>query len=1113
MKNADNRDLRISVDVRKKTDYLQPLFNTEDPPVVFHRVADELAHILNVSYETGKYSSLSFYLIGVLHSAYQDVITHVIKTSKIQLFKDYTKLNEKNATFKSSLKQYDRAFPTKLLKNQMLSETLRSLFVYYVITSNPAIIENAEVAFKSDEFNIEKDAIFFLSSFLPYQSVSTKGLFKKNDIDSLFDFLNKPSILFPTSLEDQLSYILEHWKEYLSENVLKLLKKARDYISEFRKPHFTGSGKPQFKLGTLDGIEAYTEDRDWMPNVVMIAKNALVWLSQLSKKYNRSITHLDEIPDEELIFLRDSGFNALWLIGVWERSPASKRIKCLCGNSDAESSAYSLYEYRIADRLGGQDSLHRLKERLSNYHIRLCGDMVPNHTGIDSPWVIEHPEYFISQSYSPFASYTYNGEDLSSDPNVEIKIEDHYFNKSDCAVTFLRRDKNTGETRFIFHGNDGTSMPWNDTAQLNYLNKDVREAVIGVILRVARDFPIIRFDAAMTLAMKHIRRLWYPEEGHAGDIPGRADHTMSDEEFARLMGEEFWKTVVDRVQKEAPNTLLLAEAFWMMEGYFVRSLGLHRVYNSAFMNMLRNEANKEYRDGIKETLAFDPEIMQRYVNFLNNPDEDAAIEGFGDGDKYFGCATLLSTLPGLPMFGHGQLEGFREKYGMEFSSPKWDETPNYAFLDAHKTLIFPLLKKRRCFSGTKAFELFDLVNEHGGIEENVYAYANGMGPDKVFVFYNNSYSKANGRVTMSVSKNTKENGKKTLRNVSFINALNLERGNDKFMLYQTLNDKLYHIYPISKIEKEGFWIDLNGFETQVFENIRTLTDRFGIYARFFEKFGRRGVEDINDAGEDLMFSSLYSAMAPLLDESYFASIATLLKTSSPKAQKTLTTLLRTTYDAIKSELKNDDFFSSYREFNTESTLEMVKKWLKGFQLTRKKMPLFLDGALSVIPNKEELYGTLMVILPFLDKIKDSDELLLFIRSVLRFFTYRFKKEDGAIDRERMERIKWYAYLMLETRKLPDDIKALLENSEFTTLIKLNEYEGTLYFDLSRFKEVSTFKALSDLMFKVEGDRDVIRIVDSYTLLYSLSDNTRYDYNTLKENYTKCSEKDEDDDEV
>ena len=49
--------------------------------------------------------------------------------------------------------------------------------------------------------------------------------------------------------------------------------------------------------------------------------------------------------------------------------------------------------------------------------------------------------------------------------------------------------------------------------------------------------------------------------------------------------------MVDRVAQEAPDTLLLAEAFWLMEGYFVRTLGMHRVYNSAFMNMLRDEKN------------------------------------------------------------------------------------------------------------------------------------------------------------------------------------------------------------------------------------------------------------------------------------------------------------------------------------------------------------------------------------------------------------------------------------------------------------------------------------------------------------------------------------------
>ena len=61
------------------------------------------------------------------------------------------------------------------------------------------------------------------------------------------------------------------------------------------------------------------------------------------------------------------------------------------------------------------------------------------------------------------------------------------------------------------------------------------------------------------------------------------------------MPAEFWREVVDRVAAEVPGTLLLAEAFWMLEGYFVRTLGMHRVYNSAFMHMLRDEDGAGYR--------------------------------------------------------------------------------------------------------------------------------------------------------------------------------------------------------------------------------------------------------------------------------------------------------------------------------------------------------------------------------------------------------------------------------------------------------------------------------------------------------------------------------------
>src|SRR5262249_13736521 len=153
--------------------------------------------------------------------------------------------------------------------------------------------------------------------------------------------------------------------------------------------------------------------------------------------------------------------------------------------------------------LGGEEALLNLKDRAWRRGIRLASDMVPNHMGIDSRWVIEHPEWFICLDYCPFPSYRFTGPDLSTDERVGIFLEDHYYTRSDAAVVFKRVDRWTGSEKYIYHGNDGTSMPWNDTAQLNFLDPRVREAVIRTILDVARRFSVIRFDAAMTLARKH----------------------------------------------------------------------------------------------------------------------------------------------------------------------------------------------------------------------------------------------------------------------------------------------------------------------------------------------------------------------------------------------------------------------------------------------------------------------------------------------------------------------------------------------------------------------------------------------------------------------------------
>ena len=110
----------------------------------------------------------------------------------------------------------------------------------------------------------------------------------------------------------------------------------------------------------------------------------------------------------------------------------------------------------------------------------------------------------------------------------------------------------------------------------------------------------------MTLAKRHFQRLWYPPPGYGGDIPSRSEHGMTPGGVRKAFPEEFWRELVDRVAAEAPDTLLLAEAFWLMEGYFVRTLGMHRVYNSAFMNMLKTEENSKYRRCHEERAALRP---------------------------------------------------------------------------------------------------------------------------------------------------------------------------------------------------------------------------------------------------------------------------------------------------------------------------------------------------------------------------------------------------------------------------------------------------------------------------------------------------------------------------
>ena len=762
------------------------------------------------------------------------------------------------ATLKDLLANYLEALPSEqfissgLSSEKFISDSsgmvpnvhiiVEELLVHILARNNPAF-EKYAVVFKEDFHPAIQTSDKLLESIKEW-SLEADGFGEKGK--NVIELLLEPILAAPDSIEGQLAYMRQHWASYLGSHLMDLLR-GLDHFEEETRFRGPGPGETQIPSysGELQEGEYYSEDSDWMPRVVMIARNSLVWLDQLSKKYEREVKTLRDIPDQELDLLAQQGFTVLWLIGLWHRSSISKKIKHWCGNPDAESSAYSLKEYKIDPILGGPDALEDLRVRAWERGIRLASDMVPNHTGLDSDWIKQHPDWYISTDSSPFPAYRFDGGDLSDDPELSIHLEDHYYDRSDAAVVFKALDHRSGSNRYIYHGNDGTSMPWNDTAQLNYLNPELREAIIQTILDVARQFKVIRFDAAMTLAKRHVQRLWFPEPGSGGDIPSRAAYSMSGADFNAAIPAEFWREVVDRVAREVPDTLLLAEAFWMMESYFVRTLGMHRVYNSAFMNMLKMEENGKFFEMLAKTLEFDPRILQRFVNFLSNPDEDTAIAQFGKGDKYFGATVLMVTLPGLPMFAHAQIEGFEEKYGMEYRRAYWDETPDQDLIQRHKDMIFPLMKKRYLYAGAGNFRLFPFTNSDGHRIDSVFAYTNHSGTERSLVLVNNSYSSQSGWIKKSTLFNTNPTSEQPeLKSEDLIYALSFDVESNYYVIFHEQVSDLWYIRTIEELRNQGLYFELSGYESQVYLGFQLVSDSESVpWWNIHEDLGGRGVKD------------------------------------------------------------------------------------------------------------------------------------------------------------------------------------------------------------------------------------------------------------------------------
>ena len=352
---------------------------------------------------------------------------------------------------------------------------------------------------------------------------------------------------------------------------------------------------------------------------------------------------------------------------------------------------------------------------------------------------------------------------------------------------------------------------------------------------------------------------------------------MTREEFNSHIPEEFWREVVDRVAQEEPDTLLLAEAFWFMEGYFVRTLGMHRVYNSAFMNMLKNEENSKYREVIKKTLEFNPEILKRYVNFMNNPDEETAVAQFGKDDKYFGVCVMMITMPGLPMFGHGQIEGFTEKYGMEYRRAYWDEKPDWQLIQRHEREIFPLMKKRYLFAEVENFLLYDFFAPEGFVNENVFAYSNRHEGDCALIIYNNKFEHARGWIRTSTAYLMKGDDGKTrhLIQKSLAEGLGLQNDDRTFCIFRDCISGLEYIRSNRQLRDQGLYVELDAFKYHVFLDFREVQDNeWQHYAQLNNYLDGRGVPSIEQTMKEMFLQPIHHQFENLMKPEYLKKIMT-----------------------------------------------------------------------------------------------------------------------------------------------------------------------------------------------------------------------------------------------
>ena len=351
----------------------------------------------------------------------------------------------------------------------------------------------------------------------------------------------------------------------------------------------------------------------WPSYPLIYEINTWVWLQDLSDQEKRRVT-LGNVPAREWDELASLKFDAVWLMGVWRRSPAcvaisnqnpanlSEFYRALPDFTpgDNAGSPYAVKDYVADDNLGGPEGLAIARAELKSRGIRLILDFVPNHLAHDHPWVAEHPDYFI----------TGTREDLERDPESFARIGNSVFA---C-------------------GRDPYYPAWQDVVQVNAFHTGLREAARRTLQNIAGQCDGVRCDMAMLVMNDVFEKTW-------GIRAGQRNAT------------DYWMDLIGFVKEKEPGFLFIAEVYWDLEWQLIQQ-GFDYCYDKKIYDLL------EHGDVLKisQYLGADMSYQSKMLRFIENHDEQRAVSLFRE-DKSQAAALIIATLPGARLIHEGQIDG------------------------------------------------------------------------------------------------------------------------------------------------------------------------------------------------------------------------------------------------------------------------------------------------------------------------------------------------------------------------------------------------------------------------------------------------------------------------